>query len=132
MRATGSLRLARSYPIWISQLLGGLCLIPLLCGHSVSYALAGISMAVGFNMSANSAFFAVNVDMIKEKSGTALGIMDFCFAAAGLVACTITGWTLQASGSFDSAFVLVIVLNLSSVIGILIFHRPDFEVNRAC
>jgi MFS family permease len=132
LRATGSLRLARSYPIWISQLLGGLCLVPLLGGHSVKNALLGISMAVGFNMSANSAFYAVNVDMIKEKSGTALGIMDFCFAAAGLVASTITGWTVQATGSFASAFLLVIGLNLTSVTGVLIFHRPDSGVNRAC
>jgi len=132
LSATGSLRLARSYPIWISQLLGGLCLIPLLSVHSVRFALIGISMTVGFNLSANSAFYAVNVDMIKEKSGTALGIMDFCFAAAGLVASTITGWTVQATGSFESAFLLVIALNLTSVIGILVFHRPDAEANSAC
>jgi MFS family permease len=129
LRATGSLRLARSYPIWISQLLGGLCVIPLLSPHSVRFALAGITLSVGFNLSANSAFYAVNVDMIKEKSGTALGIMDFCFAAAGLLASTITGWTVQATGSFASAFLLVIGLNLTSVIGVLVFHRPDDEKN---
>ena len=131
LRKTGSLRLARSYPIWISQLMGGLCLIPLLSVHSVRFALIGISMTVGFNMSANSAFYAVNVDMIKEKSGTALGIMDFCLAAAGLVASTITGWTVQASGSFASAFLLVIALNITSVIGILLFHHPDSRISSA-
>jgi nitrate/nitrite transporter NarK len=129
LRATGSLRLARSYPIWISQLLSGLCVIPLLGAHSVRFALVGISMSVGFNLSANSVFYAINVDLIREKSGTALGIMDVCFAVAGLVASTITGWTVQATGSFASAFLLVIGLNLTSVIGVLVFHRPDDERN---
>jgi MFS family permease len=129
LRATGSLRLARSYPIWISQLLSGLCVIPLLGVHSVRFALIVISLSVGFAVSANSVFYAINVDMIKEKSGTALGIMDVCFAVAGLVASTITGWTVQATGSFSSAFLLVIGLNLTSVIAVLIFHRPDAERN---
>ncbi|MDE3067239.1 MAG: MFS transporter [Verrucomicrobiota bacterium] len=124
LRKTGSLRLSRSYPICASQLLGGLCLIPLLMHPSVLAALLAISLAVGLNMSANSAFYAVNVDVIREKSGTALGIMDFFFAVAGLVASTVTGWIVQVSGSFHGAFLLVILLNLTSVTGVLLFHRP--------
>jgi MFS transporter, ACS family, aldohexuronate transporter len=125
LRATGRLRLARSYPIGISQLLGGLCLVPLLGRHSVAVAWVALSLAVGFNMSANSAFYAVNVDVIREKSGTALGIMDFFFAVAGLVASTITGWIVQVTGSFHGAFLLVIALNLTSVAGVLWWHHPD-------
>lgn len=125
LRTTGRLRLARSYPIWISQLLGALCLVPLLVQHSVGLALVAISLAVGLNMSANSAYYAVNVDVIREKSGTALGIMDFFFAVAGLVASTITGWLVQATGSFQGAFLLMIALNLTSVAGVLAFHHPD-------
>ena len=125
LRSTGSLRLSRSYPIWVSQLLGGLCVLPLLRPHSVGLALLAISLAVGFNMSANAAFYAVNVDAIREKSGTALGIMDFFFAVAGLVASTMTGWIVEVSGSFHGAFLLVIALNLTSVAGVLLFHHPD-------
>jgi MFS family permease len=128
-KATGKLRLARSYPIWISQLLGAVFLIPLLFFHSINLAAIFISLCVGFNMSANSAFYAINVDMIKERSGTALGIMDFFFAIAGLVASTLTGFIIQITGSFFSAFLLVIVLNLSSVLGVLLFHHPDRPFN---
>ena len=124
-KATGKLRLARSYPIWISQLLGAVFLIPLLFFHSINLAAIFISLCVGFNMSANSAFYAINVDMIKERSGTALGIMDFFFAIAGLVASTLTGFIIQITGSFFGAFLLVIGLNLSSVLGVLLFHHPD-------
>ncbi|HVU36231.1 MAG TPA: MFS transporter [Opitutaceae bacterium] len=125
LRSTGSLRIARSYPIGISQLLSGLCVLPLLGAHSIGVALAAISLAVGFGMSANAAFYAVNVDAIREKSGTALGIMDFFFAAAGLIASTITGWIVQVSGSFHGAFLLLFGLNLTSVAGVFLFHRPD-------
>jgi nitrate/nitrite transporter NarK len=128
-KATGKLRLARSYPIWISQLLGAVFLMPLLFFHSINLAAIFISLCVGFNMSANSAFYAINVDMIKERSGTALGIMDFFFAIAGLVASTLTGIIIQITGSFFGAFVLVIGLNLSSVLGVLLFHHPDRPFN---
>ena len=124
-KATGKLRLARSYPIWISQLLGAVFLIPLLFFHSINLAAIFISLCVGFNMSANAAFYAINVDMVKERSGTALGIMDFFFAIAGLIASTLTGFIIQITGSFFGAFVLVISLNLSSVISVLLFHHPD-------
>lgn len=134
LRSTGKLRLARSYPIWISQLLGALFLLPILFFHSLTVAAIFISLCVGFNMAANSAFYAINVDMIKERSGTALGIMDFFFAVAGLVASTLTGFIIQITRSFSGAFVLVIALNLSSVIGVLLFHHPDkpfsFESNK--
>jgi MFS transporter, ACS family, aldohexuronate transporter len=125
LRSTGRLRYARSYPIWISQLLGAAFLVPVLFFHSLLLAAIFISLCVGFNMSANAAFYAINVDMIRERSGTALGIMDFFFAVAGLIASTLTGFIIQLSGSFFGAFVLVIALNLSSVIGVLIFHQPD-------
>ncbi|MGH7997523.1 MAG: MFS transporter [Opitutaceae bacterium] len=125
LRATGSLRRSRSYPIAVSQLLGGLCVLPLLARPSAGAALAAISLAVGLNMSANAAFYAVNVDIIRSRSGTALGIMDFFFAVAGLGASAVTGAIVQATGSFRGAFLLVFVLNLTSVAGVLLFHHPD-------
>lgn len=125
--ATGSLRYARSYPIWISQLLAAVSLTPILFYHSLMLALVSISLAVGFGMASNSTFYAVNVDMIKQRSGTALGVMDFFFAVAGLIASTLTGWIIQLTGSFSGAFALVVVLNLTAVIGVIVFHHPDNE-----
>ncbi|MDA8442995.1 MAG: MFS transporter [Peptococcaceae bacterium] len=125
LKATGKLRLARSYPIWITQLLGAAFLLPVLFFHSILVAAISISLCVGFNMASNSTFYAVNVDMIKQRSGTALGIMDFFFAVAGLIASTLTGFIIQITGSFSGAFILVIVLNVTAVIGVLLFHHPD-------
>ena len=59
-----------------------------------------------------------------------MGITDLFFAVAGLIAATLTGFIIQVSGSFQGAFVLVIVLNISSVIGVILFHNPDRENNK--
>ncbi|WP_240985918.1 MFS transporter [Acididesulfobacillus acetoxydans] len=124
-RNTGSLRYARSYPIWITQLLAAASLAPIIFYHSLMLALICISLAVGFGMASNSTFYAINVDMIKQRTGTAMGIMDFFFAVAGLIASTLTGWIIQLTGSFAGAFALVVVLNLTAVLGVLLFHHPD-------
>jgi len=131
LKSTGSYRKARSHPLWITQLLGAICLLPILYYHSVFVALISISLCVGFNMAPNTIFYAVNIDIIKERSGTAMGITDLFFAIAGLIAATLTGFIIQLTGSFQGAFILVIALNISSVIGVILFHNPDREISKA-
>jgi nitrate/nitrite transporter NarK len=76
-------------------------------------------------MSANGAFYSVNVDVARERSGTALGIMDTFFAVAGFAAPLATGWIVELTQSFDGAFWLMSVLALSSVLVVILFHHPD-------
>lgn len=125
LRKTASLRIARSYPIWISQLLAGLCILPVIFIHNLTMMLIFISLAVGLSMSANAAFYAVNVDVARERAGTALGVMDTFFALSGLVAPLVTGWVVGVTGSFNNVFWLMALLALSSVIVVLVFHHPD-------
>lgn len=125
LRRTGSLRLARSYPIWISQLLAALSVLPLVFTHDLKVALLFVSLAVGLSLSANAAFYAVNVDVARERSGTALGVMDLLLALAGFIAPVVTGRLVQATGSFAAPFWLLAGLAFSSVIVVLLFHRPD-------
>lgn len=125
LRKTGRLRIARSHAIWISQLLAGLCILPVVFVHDLRVMLVFISLAVGLSMSANSAFYAVNVDVAKARSGTALGIMDTFFAISGFVAPLATGWIVQLTHSFNGAFLLMSALALSSVVVVVLFHHPD-------
>jgi ACS family hexuronate transporter-like MFS transporter len=125
LRRTGSLRIARSHPIWISQLLAALCILPVIYTHEFGVALTFISLAVALSMSANSAYYAINVDVARERSGTALGVMDALFALAGYMAPTVTGWLVGSTGNFDVAFWLLAGLALSSVVVVLLFHHPD-------
>lgn len=125
LRRTGSLRIARSHPIWISQLLAALCILPVIFTRNLTTALIFISLAVALSMSSNAAFYAVNVDVARERSGTALGVMDTFFALSGFLAPAVTGWLLGATGSFASAFWLLAILSLSAVVAVIAFHRPD-------
>lgn len=125
LKKTGRLRIARSHPIWISQFLAALSILPVVLAHSETVALIFVSLAVGLGMAANAAFYAVNVDVVRERSGTALGVMDAFFAVAGFAAPAITGWLVHGTGSFAAAFWLMAALAFSSVLVVLLFHRPD-------
>ncbi|RIV24149.1 MFS transporter [Alicyclobacillaceae bacterium I2511] len=125
LKRTGNLRIARSHPIWISQLLAAIFILPVIYTHNLTVALIFISLAVGFGMSSNATFYAINVDVARERTGTALGVMDTFFAIAGFVAPVITGWVVNSTGSFVNAFWLLAILALSSVLVVLLFHHPE-------
>ena len=125
LRRTGKLRVARSHPIWISQLLSALCILPLIYTHDFRVALLFITLAVGLSMSTNAAYYAINVDVARDRSGTALGLMDALFALAGYLAPTLTGWLVAGSGNFATPFWLMFGLAMSSVLVVLLFHHPD-------
>jgi MFS family permease len=121
---THSLRYARSYPIFIGQLLTLICLIPVVISNNLSISLLSISLAIAFNLSNNTTFYSTNIDVAKEKSATSLGIMNAGFAIAGFLAPTLTGALVESTGSFHSAFVLMVLLTLSAVIVTFFFHHP--------
>ncbi|THD10797.1 MFS transporter [Metallibacterium scheffleri] len=125
LRRTGRLRVARSHVIWVTQLLAGLCILPVIFVHRLDVALVFITLAVGLGMSSNACFYAVNVDVARARSGTALGVMDTFFALAGFIAPVLTGWLVGISGHYTAAFALLAVLALSSVLAVLLFHHPD-------
>jgi nitrate/nitrite transporter NarK len=80
---------------------------------------------VGLSLSANAAFYAINVDVAQHRSGTALGVMDTLLALAGFAAPALTGWLVERTGSFAAPFWLLACLALSSVLVVLLFHHPD-------
>lgn len=124
-KKTHSLRLSRSYPILITQLLSALSIIPVFYTLNLYWALAFISLAVGFAMAANAAYYAVNIDIAPERAGTALGIMDAVFAISSFVAPSLTGLIISMTGHFEMAFVLLSLLALSSVILTFFYHNKE-------
>jgi len=121
----GRLRISRSLLIGVTQLLAALAVIPVGFTDSLPVAIACITAAVAFSMGANAAYYAVNVDIAPSRAATALGIMDTGFAISGFLAPAITGWVVGTFGSFQYAFLLMGGLALSSVLVVLLFHRPD-------
>ncbi|SEP50209.1 Sugar phosphate permease [Rhodospirillales bacterium URHD0017] len=122
---TGRLRIARSYLIAGTQLVAAIAVIPVAMTDNLTVAIAGITVAVAASMGANAAYYAVNVDIVPERAATALGLMDFAFALAGFLAPAITGWVLNIRGSFTDGFLLMTGLAFSSVLVVMLFHRPD-------
>src|SRR5262249_38321955 len=123
---TGSMRIARSHMIWICQLLSGICFIPVLfLGHNLPLCLTMISLGLGFGLMPNSAFYALNTDLAKDRAATSLGLMDTFFALAGILAPLLTGWLTDLTGGFNAAITLLIFFTLSSVGAILVFQKPD-------
>ena len=76
-------------------------------------------------MSANSTYYATNVDMARERAGTSLGIMDTLFALSGFLAPVVTGLVVSITGHYHYVFVLLVALSLISVVVVLLFHQPD-------
>lgn len=124
-KKTKSLRFSRSYIIIFTQLIAALSVFFIANASSKTSAIIYISLAIGFIMAGNAAYYAVNIDIIKQRSGTALGIMDACFALAGFLAPVLTGHIIQLTHHYHSAFIVLAVLALSSVLFAFLFHHPD-------
>jgi MFS family permease len=66
LKLTGKLRIARSMLIGVSQLLAALAVVPIGFIHDLNVAIACITAAVAFSMSANAAYYAVNVVLCRS------------------------------------------------------------------
>ncbi|MEM7442137.1 MAG: MFS transporter [Pseudomonadota bacterium] len=127
---SGSLRIARSYFIAGSQLIVAVAIIPLAFVHDLTVVIVCLSVAVSAALGANPVFYAVIADIVPRQAGTCMGITNTGLAIAGFVAPVVTGFVLQETGGFSAAFWLISLLAASSVIAVLIWHRPDKDAAR--
>ncbi len=124
---TGSSRLARSHLIWSSQLLAAICFVALSFTHSLSFSLFFLSLGLGFGLMPQPAFFSINIDVAKHRSGTSQGVTSSCLSLAGIIAPVLTGWLIDLTGNFQGAFLLLAGLTVIAVIAVILFHYPDRE-----
>lgn len=124
-RKTGKSRIARSHIIWISQLLSAIFFLMLGFTNNLSHCLIFLSLGLGFGFMPQSAFFSINIDVAKERAGSAQGITSSCLSLAGIIAPTITGWLIDLTGNYNAAFFLLAGMSAMAVVGVIIFHRPD-------
>jgi len=124
-RKTGSSRLARAHLIWVSQLLAALFFMLLSFTHTLGLSILFLSLAIGFGMMPQPAFFSVNIDVAKERAGSAQGITSSCLSVAGVLAPALTGWIVDLYGSFQGAFLLLAGLTTFTALIVIFFHHPD-------
>jgi sugar phosphate permease len=132
-RKTGSSRLARAHVIWSSQLLAAIFFVLLSFTHTLGMSILFLSLGLGFGMMPQPAFFSTNIDVAKERSGSAQGITSSCLSLAGIIAPLLTGWLVDLTGNYQGAFLLLAGFTGIAVITVVLFHHPDrqFRVSRS-
>jgi len=124
-KKTGSSRIARSHVIWSSQLLAAVCFVALGFTSSLGASIILLSLGLGFGLMPQPAFFSINIDVAKERAGSAQGITSSCLSLAGIIAPVLTGWLVDLTGNFQAAFLLLGGLTAVSVVMVILFHHPD-------
>ncbi len=124
-KKSGRSRLARSHLIWSSQLLAAICFVILSFTNTLGLSLFFLSLGLGFGLMPQSAFFSVNIDVAKERAGSAQGITSGCLSLAGIIAPALTGFLIDLTGNFQGAFLLLAGLSCISVVTVILFHHPD-------
>jgi sugar phosphate permease len=124
---TGSRRLARSHLIWSSQLLAAVCFVCLSMTHSLGLSILFLSLGLGFGFMPQPLFFSTNIDVAKERAGSAQGITSGCLSLAGILAPVLTGWLIDLTNNFQLAFLLLAGFTALAVVVVILFHHPDRE-----
>lgn len=126
-RKTGSGRLARSHIIWTSQLLAAVFFVLLAFTDTLGLSILFLSLGLGFGLLPQPAFFSINIDVAKERAGSAQGITSSCLSLAGIIGPIMTGWLIDLTGNYQGAFLLLAGLTVVAVITVILFHHPDKE-----
>ena len=120
---TKNLRYARTYPIIVTQALAVVFMISINFTQDLNWIIAFISGGVGFAMSSNAPFYAVNVDVAKKRAATSLGLMTLCFSISSIIAPALSGYIVQLTGSFADVFYFMAGLGVLSIILMFCYHN---------
>lgn len=126
-KKTGSGRLSRSHVIWVSQALAAIFFVLLSYTTTLGMSILFLSLGLGFGLLPQPAFFSVNIDVAKERSGTAQGLTSSFLSAAGIIAPLMTGWLIDLTGNYQAAFLLLAACTGAAVVAVILFHHPDKE-----
>jgi ACS family hexuronate transporter-like MFS transporter len=121
--------------LWSRKLLlvGGLLIAALCVGlagtvSSVGSAVALMTVSVFFMYLTGNTYWAIILDTIeKGRVGGVSGFVHLIANLAGIVAPAATGYMVQASGSFTSAFVLTGAIAVLGALSVAVFVRQPVQ-----
>jgi MFS family permease len=124
LKASGNLRLARSWMVSVCMLLSMLSLIPLMFTHSGGISVVFLSAGFFFSEMTIGPMWATPMDIAPEHSGTASGIMNSGSALAAIISPVVAGYLIDRTGNWQLPFVGSMML---MGVGVLLAHRmrPD-------
>ena len=98
--------------------------------EGVTAVVSFMSVAIGFLMLTASAYWALIQDTVPGRFvGTAGGLMHGMGNCAGLFAPTLTGFIIEATGTYSAAFVVAGVLGVAGALTVWLFVRPATKVS---
>jgi nitrate/nitrite transporter NarK len=127
MRRTGRTRTARVHLIWICQLVAVIFFVPVMFVNTATWAVAFVSIAIGFSMAPNSPYYSICADLFPNRTGVATGYIVTFFSFSGIACPAITGWLAEGEGGFTMAFTALCVVVGSAAIGMLVFARGELK-----
>lgn len=122
-KKTGSLRSSRSYLAGICLVLTGVIISLTLFVTNTFLIVFLISIASLINFTANPIFFAIPIDACPDNSAAASSLTTGIGSLAGIFAPLLTGFIVNATGTFYFAFMLVAALPI--IFGVLLILACD-------
>lgn len=119
--------LVKARKIVIATCLAGAAVSISMCGlvTTTTWAVLLMSFGIFFAYLATPSYWAIIQDSVASSSvGRVGGFVHFLSNTAGIFAPSITGFIVQASGSFASAFILTGGLAIAGSVLVAVFGRP--------
>jgi D-galactonate transporter len=124
-RRTGRALFARKLVLTVCLSIAGLSVALAGLVTTVGSALALMSAAVFFLYLTGSTYWAILQDTVRgENIGGVGGFIHMIANCAGIIGPALTGFIVQSTGAFTSAFVLAGAVAIAGVTCVLIFVRP--------
>ncbi|HSX10900.1 MAG TPA: MFS transporter, partial [Chlamydiales bacterium] len=120
-KRTESVRKSRVYPLCIGLLVASISFGLLAFSSTLHTSVALMSLGLGFTFLINPAIYALNADIFPGNVATAQGVSTSCFALAGIISPSLTGWITQTTGSYESAIIFIAILPLLASINAFLF-----------
>ncbi len=129
-KRTESIRISRVLFIGTGLLISGICFFIMAFTKQLEIVMLLLCLGLGFAFFVNSPIFSLNSDLFKGHAGTAQGIVNTFFAFSGIIAPSVTGWTVQAFGSFKVAIILTALLPMIAfLIALFLQKMPKHSHN---
>jgi MFS transporter, ACS family, hexuronate transporter len=130
-KRTGRRMMSRKVVLVTSFLIAAGCVALTGIVDEVWTAVTVMTVAIGFLMLAGPAYWAIIQDSVpRHQVGTASGFMHGLANCSGIVGPAVTGFLIQSTGSFVSAFVLAGVVGLigSLILAVFVNSRDRLPV----
>ncbi len=129
-RLTGNAVLSRKLVLVGGLLIAAVCVALAGTVTSVRAAVTLMTVSVFFMYLTGNTYWAIILDTIeKARVGGVSGFVHLIANLAGIVAPAVTGYMVQATGTFTSAFVLTGAIAVLGALSVAVFVRPPTGVS---